>query len=233
MTSTLFGLLALWPAALLAGAAASEVPPVKPQIDHILIGVADLDRGVEEMFARTGVRPAYGGKHPGGTHNALLSLGGHTYLELIALQPGAAPPAGMEELRRLHVPTPVGWAVSTGPLAAFQRTLGQDGFALSAPAPGSRVTPAGDTLRWQTLGLTKDLQQAPFFIDWSPDTAHPSTTAPGGCSLRHLHISTPDAGELQRLRDALHLPVEIKAGKAPAYSVTLDCPKGPVTFTGG
>ncbi len=183
------------------------------------------------MAALTGVRPAYGGKHPGGTHNALLSLGGHTYLELIALQPGAAPSEGMGDLRRLRTPTPVGWAVSTGPLAAFRRTLEQAGFPLTPPAPGSRVTPAGDTLRWQTLGLSANLRQAPFFIAWSPETAHPSTTSPSGCRLQQFSVATPEARELQRLRQALHLPVEIKQATAPAFSVTLECPKGPVTFT--
>ena len=51
------------------------------QVDHILLGIDDLDRGMEQFEKLTGVRPVYGGKHPRGTHNALVSLGNGTYLE--------------------------------------------------------------------------------------------------------------------------------------------------------
>ena len=40
------------------------------QIDHILLGIDDLDRGVKAFEESTGVKPVYGGTHPGGTHNA-------------------------------------------------------------------------------------------------------------------------------------------------------------------
>jgi catechol 2,3-dioxygenase-like lactoylglutathione lyase family enzyme len=202
----------------------------RPRIDHILLGVGDLDRGVEFLAKITGVRPVYGGKHPGGTHNALLSLGDDTYLELIAIQPGVRAPEGWQHLIGLAEPSPVGWAVSAPDAPALRQELERAGFALTAAEPGSRTTPSGQKLQWEAFGVAETLEQAPFFIVWSTATAHPATTSPAGCKLRRFLISTPDAQKLQKLVHALSLPVEIAPAATAAFSLALDCPQGPVTF---
>lgn len=200
-------------------------------IDHILIGVPDLDHTVDDLAKALGVRPVYGGKNPQGTHNALLSVGPHTYLEFIALQQGAVgKDIGMDDLAGLTKPVPVGWAVAAPTVTSLSTLLAHDGFALSEPEAGSRTTPSGEVLQWQTLELTNEPVGAPFFIVWSPHTRHPSTTSPHGCKLVSLQVVTPDSNQLLALSASLNIPVEVVHGPALRYSVALDCPTGPVTF---
>ena len=57
-------------------------------IDHVVVGIDDLQKGMGEIKEMTGVKPAYGGAHPDyGTHNALISLDNNTYLEVLAPNP--------------------------------------------------------------------------------------------------------------------------------------------------
>lgn len=217
--------------AALGGPIVSADLPSLFRLDHLLIGAADLDHATEQVAAATGVRAAYGGKHPGGTHNALLSLGEHSYLELIAAQPGAGPRAFGVDFSRLGELTPVGWAVAVMDLAAARTALEKAGFVLTPAQPGSRVTPAGATLEWQTFGLAEGPDQAPFFIAWSAKTPHPATTSPAGCRLVRFTLSGPDAEKLEQLRAVLGLEVTIVENAMPSLKVELACPAGPVTFS--
>jgi hypothetical protein len=205
-------------------------PADQPHVDHILLGAADLDRATEIVAQKTGVQPVYGGKHPRGTHNALLSLGKTTYLEIIGVQPGAKP-EGFEGLAKLDKPALIDWAVTGGDANALRESLEKAGFRLTPLQPGSRTTPAGATLHWQVFGFADPFPLAPFFITWSPDTPHPASTSPAGCTLKRFALAAPDTSALTKLKTALQLDVEISAGKSPSFTLDLDCPKGPVTFT--
>jgi hypothetical protein len=201
------------------------------RIDHLLVGVADLDEGVKELTAALGVAPVFGGKHPRGTQNALLSLGDRTYLELIALQPGARVP-GMEKLAELTRPTPIGWAVSARDAASLRSSLTAAGFALQDPQAGSRITPAGAKLEWRTLGLASEIPGAPFFIVWGKGTPHPSTTSPTGCALTGLRIATPEDEKLRKLVTTLGVNAVVVHDAKESYRFAFQCPNGRVTFSG-
>ena len=221
----LTGILILLCSCLPAGAAA----PVA-QVDHILLGIDDLDRGMEQFEKLTGVRPVKGGKHPRGTHNALVSLGDGTYLEILALQPGVTPPKEYEDLRQLHALTPIGWAVSSKDSAQLRGRLTSAGMAVTESTAGSRTTPAGTTLSWQTFGLEEGFDEAPFFIVWSPHSSHPSTTSPTGCKLQQWRVAGPHLKSLEQLRSTLDLRIEVAAAQSTALRLSLQCPKGAAEF---
>jgi len=85
------------------------------------------------------------------------------------------------------------------------------------------------------MGLTTPpVPAAPFFIEWGAAAEHPATTSPSGCALGELALTTPDPEPLRRLIGLLDLDVIVKPGgePAPSIAITLNCPNGPVEFTG-
>jgi hypothetical protein len=216
--------------AFMACAGGAVVAPRAPALDHLVVGVADLDAGVREIERRTGVRAASGGEHPGaGTHNALLALGPHSYLEIVAPRPGAQVPERLAYLGGLTAPTPVMWAVASSDIAALDVRLRAHGYATTGPMPGSRRRPDGGELRWTTLAITQPpLAGAPFFIEWAPGSAHPAATSPGGCALESFRLVLPDPAPLQRLLGLLELDTPVVQGAQPALEIVLRTPRGTV-----
>jgi hypothetical protein len=54
-------------------------------IDHVIIAVEDLERAANEARAALGWGTLPGGRHPGGTSNTAIPLGGEQYLEFLTV----------------------------------------------------------------------------------------------------------------------------------------------------
>lgn len=181
------------------------------QLDHIMYAVPDLSAGIDDMAAKLGARPVYGGAHPGrGTHNALLSLGSGQYLEIIAPDPNQAGTAGEQagtitDLRNLDGPQIKTWAVATDNFERLHQICAEQGLAFNRLVM-SRATPAGPTLNWELLFVSGhgfgDL--FPFFIDWL-ESPHPSATNPHGGSLESFTVETSDAPRYSALMSAFSI----------------------------
>ena len=207
--------------------------PPQAQLDHILLGVRDLEQGIAEFQKATGVTPVRGGRHPGrGTENALVSLS-TAYIEIIAPRANASDDFATF-LRTLDRLTPAGWAVGVHDAESVRKELIAKGFAVSPPQPGSRITPSGETLEWVTFGDTQLRSDAvPFFIQWGATTVHPSRTAAPGCTLRSFSISDPEGDALQRMLKAVGIDVPVSVAERTAMTVTLRCGARDVTFISG
>jgi hypothetical protein len=93
------------------------------------------------------------------------------------------------------------------------------------------VTPAGERLEWRTFGLAdQTIAVAPFFIEWAAATKHPSTSAPGGCSLATITVQDPASERLASALSALGVTGATFASGEPAVEATLECGTKTVTL---
>ncbi len=202
-------------------------------LDHLVYAVPDLDAAVDALTARLGVRPAAGGRHPGrGTHNALLSLGDDSYLELIAPDPAQPTPDAPRAFGLDAVTAPLlrTWAIKAPDIdARIERARGA-GFDPGDVEPGSRATPDGAMLEWRLAraGRGQGDWLVPFLIDWSSAAHPPARRAPGGCSLVELRAIHPDPQAVQPMLEAVGEELAITRGDGPALIAVLDTPRGRV-----
>jgi len=92
-----------------------------------------------------------------------------------------------------------------------------------------RAKPDGTTLSWATFGI-EQYDDFSFFIEWGTGTVHPPASSPTSCQLQSFQIITPDDEALDRLNSALQLEVKVSKGTEPHLQLTIDTPRGKVTF---
>ena len=207
-------------------------------LDHILLGCSDLDAGIAFVEEHTGVLPVFGGVHPGrGTRNALLSLGDRHYLEVIAPDPKQTSTESHSDrllaaIKSLKSPRLIDWAAHPPDLDALMAKIKKEGIVIHGPFPGSRARPDGRVLKWKTADLEDDHHGIlPFFIEWSPDSTHPSVDAPAGCSLESFLIADPNPKELAKTLERLGIDVRVEHGDKSELRARIRGPKAIMDVT--
>ena len=232
---TSVGSWAVWASALAVASCASVPRATGPlySIDHVILGASDLDAGMAQFAARTGIMPAVGGVHPGvGTRNALVSFGERHYLEILAPDPAQGRTPANAGLGLYTSLTPEGWAIRTSDIDATAATLRAAGFAVEGPIDGARVRPDGVRLAWRRLNVVAPAGDLlPFFIEWRTMEAHPSLSAPDGCTLASVAAREPHDDVLRKLVRTVGVSVAVSHDSLPALRFTLACgARGVVIF---
>ncbi len=197
-------------------------------LDHIAVVARSLDEGTTYVEAVLGVDLSPGGKHAAmGTHNRLLSLGPHAYLEVIAVDPDAPKPT----LRRWFgldtysgPPRVMNWICSTDDL--------ETAMTAAPPGIGRIMTLSRGDTTWQ-MGVP-DFGRLPFddampaLMSWG-DSLHPNRRLPDhGLRLTRLDVFHPRAQELVSAFPALLKMQEVSVREGPEKRLiaTISTPEG-------
>lgn len=215
------------------------------KLDHIVVAADTLEEGVTHVEERLGVTVPFGGRHPlMGTHNCLMQLGGTCFLEIVAIDPEAAPPSRprwfdldnpktRERLKqgpRLHT-----WVCRTNDIAALVDS--------SITDPGKIEEGRRGDLVWQ-ITIPQDGSMPldglfPTLIQW-PQSLGPNGAAPKmpdlGITLEQLVLRTSDPQGLKSAIGSIGAAglVEIEKideGMAPGLAACLAGPHGTVELT--
>ena len=202
--------------------------------DHIAVTAPSLESGVAAVEGALGVPMTPGGAHPVmGTHNRLLSLGPDAYLEVITIDPGAAPPGRARWFGLDHPPAAPrlsNWIARCKGIA--------DEVAASPPGSGTPLALSRGDLHWQMAvpdtGLLPFDGVFPALIEWPAGAAHPAANLPDhGVRLTELALFHP---RIDALRASLTGKIDdprlrFVQAERPAIRATLRTPGGPVVLT--
>ena len=204
-------------------------------LDHLVYAAPELERAVDEIERRVGVKPAFGGTHAGGlTHNALLSLGPGSYLEIIAPVSGGKAAAGALPfgLETLDEPRLVTWAVAVEDVERRVEAARAAGYDPGEMVESGRDLPDGSRLRWQLVVRAQPAADGivPFLIHWMSEP-HPSATAPKGCQFVALRAEHPEPESVRATLEALGVDLSVREGSIPRLIATLETPNGRVELS--
>lgn len=172
--------------------------------DHLVLAARDLATGAAWLESRLGVALQPGGRHARmGTHNRLLGLGEDLYLELIAVDPQAAPPGrarwfGLDRAASLPPERPrlIHWVARSEDIEREARACGE--------ALGEILALERGEFRWRITvpedGHLPGDGLVPSLIQW--DVAEPPARRlpDRGCRLMKLEAFHPAP---EPVRDAL------------------------------
>ncbi len=169
-------------------------------IDHIVIAVPDLATATRS-YESLGFTVVPGGRHPVGTHNALIAFADGVYIELIAFYEKNTQHKWWEPLQKGG--GLVDFCMQTDDLLSDTAAFRKAGVDIDDPSPLSRVRPDGYQLTW-VLSIPRGAHRgvAPFLIqDETPRAERvPRQTrhANGVTGIGTVTVAVDDVGRVGR-----------------------------------
>ena len=211
---------------------AATLPDVLMTIDHVVYATPDIQRSVDDLERRLGVRASPGGSHTGaGTRNALLALGPTTYLEIVGPdldqpEPAQPRPFGIDTLKS---PKFVGWSIRSSQLDVVRAAAAKNGVALGEVMSVERKRTDGVKLQWQMTIPSTDAQVSliPFYIDWGK-SPHPALTAAPDLTLTGWRAEHPNPAQIESTFKSLGFAMPVTEASETALIAIIEGPSGKV-----
>jgi catechol 2,3-dioxygenase-like lactoylglutathione lyase family enzyme len=203
-------------------------------LDHIIIGVYDLEQAEQLFSQKLGLAVSGGGIHPsGGTANRIIVIG-DTYIELIAVRtPEEAQHSMLERLAKGE--GYLNFVLSSDNIEADTEAMEKRGVTIFGPIPGQLRSADGRTRGWKRTDIERpDLaQHYPFIIQhdstgeerrfrlagWKTPPRHPL----GATQVLSTTIAVADLGEATRRFQHIYglQPSESFTGEADQWDAML------------
>ena len=205
--------------------------PLISTIDHLVVTAPSRALGVEYVSDRLGVKLVEGGVRPRmSTHNSLLRLNDHIYLEVIAIAPDSDPPTHprwfeLDQDANAAQPRLATWICRTSDIRQVVQQMPHD--------PGPITPMSRGSLEWLiTIPQDGSLAMegaAPSMIEWKDQ--HPVDSMPAsGCELRSLELNHSAASLLRNWLQGIGFrgPLKINDGSGGTFGISaeIETPKG-------
>jgi len=176
-------------------------------LDHVIVGVRDLDAATETYTRLLGREPSWRGSHPGfGTANALFRLA-NTYVELLSSSGDGPFARELGESLERDGEGLVGMAFGTDDADDCAAQLRARGIAAAEPAEGSGSdSRTGAKREWRNVFVPRKAARGLWLFaieHLSPADALPSARVTGAANaaveaLDHVVVRSPDPDATQR-----------------------------------
>ncbi len=200
-------------------------------IDHIVYSVLNLEKAMDDLEVKLGIRPTFGGYHKSqGTKNALLNLGNDCYLEILAIDrtnKDIKSPRWMG-VDLITEPKITRWAIKSEDIKRDSQTIKRYDKSMGEIFQGSRVTGSGDLLAWKMILplANPDIELIPFMVDWSDSAFHPTEKIREKCKLLAIDFVGNDPDKINQVFKELCIQNIISKSVINQISITIECPNG-------
>ncbi len=211
-------------------------------LDHVVLGIDDLDKGIEALQRITGVTAKFDGRDARlGTQSAVIGLGERAFLEIMAPDPKAEParvdPQSksmfLDRLEGFESLTPFSWAIGTSNFERSKALARRAGSYVSDIEPATRKRGWGRRTDWTWAHVTRPHSNVmPIFVQWDQDTKPPQERAPEGCRLDQLRLHARVFKSVHTLLAAMQIGVEVDRTDQESIDLVLACAAGEVIIEG-